>query len=344
MSCFVIAEAGVNHNGSEELALQLIQTTAQAGADAIKFQTFQAESLVAPGAEKAGYQKTNTEEGDQFSMIRELELSRDLHSTLKTRCDELNIEFMSTAFDPASSDFLVDLGIQRIKIPSGEITNLPFIAHLAEKGLPVIMSTGMATLEEVIDAVDVIRTTRQRKNFPEPLEERLTLLHCTSNYPAKTGDINLSAMLTLKAETGLPVGYSDHSEGILVAPLAVALGATIIEKHFTMDRQLPGPDHAASLEPDELQQMIQNIRTTEQVMGSPVKAPTASELPVRDVARRSVTLVRGVSPNETLSEKDLTLLRPGIGILPKDLEKVVGRKIKTDLPQWHTLQWSDLEP
>ncbi len=343
MSCFVIAEAGVNHNGSEDLALQLIETAAQAGADAVKFQTFRAESLVAPGAEKAAYQKTNTQEGDQFSMIRKLELSRDLHRTLKSRCDEQGIEFMSTAFDPASADFLVDLGIQRIKIPSGELTNLPFIAYLAEKGLPVIMSTGMATLEEVIDAVDVIRKTRQRKNFPEPLEERLTLLHCTSNYPAKTKDINLSAMLTLKDETGLTVGYSDHSEGILVAPLAVGLGATVIEKHFTMDRKLLGPDHAASLEPDELQQMIHNIRTVEQVMGSPVKAPTSSELPVRDAARRSLTLTRSISPNETLSEKDLALLRPGNGIPPKELKKVVGCKVKTDLPQWHTLQWSDIQ-
>ena len=343
MSCFVIAEAGVNHNGSEERALQLIQTAAQAGADAVKFQTFKAESLVTPGAEKAEYQKTHTQEGDQFSMIRELELSHEFHGVLKSRCEELGIEFMSTAFDTASADFLMDLGIQRIKIPSGEITNLPYITHLAEQDLPVIMSTGMATLEEVLEAVDVIRQTRQRKKFPEPLEERLTLLHCTSNYPAKAEDINLNAMLTLKNETGLPIGYSDHSEGIVVAPVAAALGAAIIEKHFTMDRKLPGPDHAASLEPDELQQMIHNIRTVEQVMGSPVKAPTPSELPVRDVARRSVTLARNIPRNATLSEKDLVLLRPGNGIAPKDLSKMVGRKVKTDLPQGHTLQWSDLE-
>lgn len=343
MSCFIIAEAGVNHNGSEELALKLVDEASRAGADAVKFQTFRAETLVAPGAEKAEYQKTNTEKSDQFSMIRKLELSRESHQRIKSHCDALGIEFMSTAFDPASADFLVDLGIQRIKIPSGELTHLPFIAHIAEKGLPVIMSTGMATLEEVIEAVEMVRKTRQHKKFSEPLEERLILLHCTSNYPARTEDINLNAMLTLKNETGLPVGYSDHSEGILVAPLAVGLGATVIEKHFTMDRKLPGPDHAASLEPDELQQMIHNIRTVEQAMGSPVKAPTSSELPVRDVARRSVTLTRNMSHNETLSEKDLALLRPGSGIPPKDLEKVVGCKVKTDLPQWHTLHWSDLE-
>ncbi len=343
MSCFVIAEAGVNHNGSEELALQLIEVAAQAGADAVKFQTFRAESLVTPGAEKAEYQKNNTQEGDQFSMIRKLELSQDLHRTLKARCDEQGIEFMSTGFDLDSIDFLVGLGIQRIKIPSGELTNLPFITHLAEKNLPVIMSTGMATLEEVKEAIEVVQTTRQRKKFPEPLAERLTLLHCTSNYPAKSEDINLNAMLTLNKETGLPIGYSDHSEGILVAPLAVGLGATIIEKHFTMDRKLPGPDHAASLEPNELQQMIQNIRTAEQVMGSPVKAPTSSELPVREVVRRSLTLSRSIQRNETLSEKDVVLLRPGNGIPPKDLNKAVGCKVKADLPKGHTLQWSDLE-
>jgi N,N'-diacetyllegionaminate synthase len=343
MSCFVIAEAGVNHNGSEERALKLIEVAAQAGADAVKFQTFRAESLVAPGAEKADYQKANTREGDQFSMIRELELSQDIHNVLKSHCDELGIEFMSTAFDPASADFLVNLGIQRIKIPSGELTNLPFITYLAEKGLPVIMSTGMATLEEVTDAVEVVRKTRQRKNFSEPLEERLTLLHCTSNYPAKTEDINLNAMLTLKDETGLPVGYSDHSEGILVAPVAVGLGATILEKHFTLNRKLPGPDHAASLDPGELRQMIADIRRVEQILGSSKKNPTPSELPVRDAARRSVTLARSIHRNETLSEKDLVLLRPGSGIPPKDLSRAVGCKVKADLPQGHTLQWSDLE-
>jgi len=343
MSCFVIAEAGVNHNGSEELALKLVDEASQAGADAVKFQTFQAESLVVPGAEKADYQKANTPEGDQFSMIRKLELSKDLHNVLKTRCDELGIEFMSTAFDPASADFLVDLGIRRIKIPSGELTNFPFITHLAEKGLPVIMSTGMATLDEVIEAVEVVRKTRQCKNFSEPLEKRLTLLHCTSNYPAKSEDINLNAMLTLQNETGCPVGYSDHSEGILVAPIAVGLGATVIEKHFTTDRKLPGPDHAASLESKELQQMIRNIRTVEQVMGSPAKAPTPSELPVRDAARRSVTLIRNVSRDDTLSKEDLDLLRPGTGIPPKDFDKVLGCKVKSDLPQGHTLQWSELQ-
>ena len=343
MSCFVIAEAGVNHNGSEELALKLVDEASRAGADAVKFQTFRAESLVTPGTEKAEYQKANTQEGDQLSMLQNLELSRQAHQSLKEHCDASGIEFMSTPFDSEAADFLVELGIKRIKIPSGELTNHPFIAHLAGKGLPVIMSTGMATLEEVIEAVEVVQTTRQCKRFPEPLEDRLTLLHCTSNYPTKTEDINLNAMLTLKNETGLPIGYSDHSEGILMAALAVGLGATVIEKHFTMDRKLPGPDHAASLEPDELQQMIRNIRTAEQAMGSSVKAPTPSELPVRDAARRSITLTRNISRNETLSEKDLVLLRPGNGIPPKELSRVIGCKVKADLPQGHTLKWSDLE-
>ncbi|MDH5763289.1 MAG: N-acetylneuraminate synthase [Nitrospinota bacterium] len=343
MSCFIIAEAGVNHNGSEELALKLVDVASQAGADAVKFQTFRAEDLVAPGTEKAEYQKENTEESDQFSMIQNLELSREAHQRLKSHCDTLGIEFMSTPFDSDSADFLVDLGMQRIKIPSGELTNLPFIAYIAEKGLPVIMSTGMSTMDEVLEAVQTVRDARCRKNLPDPLEDILTLLHCTSNYPALPGDIHLNAMLTLKEKTGLPVGYSDHSDGILVAPLAVGLGALVIEKHFTLDRTLPGPDHKASLEPEELNQMIHNIRTVEQVMGSPEKAPTPSELPVRDVARRSVTLARNMACNETLSEKDLVLLRPGNGIPPKDLDRVMGCKVKSDLPQGHTLQWSDLQ-
>ncbi len=341
--CFVIAEAGVNPDGSEETALKLIDAAVRAGADAVKFQTFRAESLVAPGAEKAEYQKTNTGEGDQFSMLQKLELSREAHHRLKKHCDASGIEFMSTPFDAASADFLVELGIKRIKIPSGELTNHPFIAHLAAKGLPVIMSTGMATLDEVLEAMQIIRDTRLQKNLLEPLEDCLTLLHCTSNYPTRLEDINLNAMLTLEKETGLPVGYSDHSEGILVSPIAVALGATVIEKHFTLDRTLPGPDHAASLEPDDLQQMIADIRSVEKVMGSPLKAPVPSEIPIRDATRRSVTLARNISKNDSLSVQDLVLLRPGTGIPPKDISRVAGRKVKTDLPQGHTLQWSDLE-
>ena len=342
MTCFIIAEAGVNHNGSEELALKLIDEAVRAGAEAVKFQTFQAESLVVPGADKAEYQKAQTGEGDQFSMLKQLELSRDLHRRLKDHCDASNIEFMSTAFDMDSADFLVELGIKRIKIPSGELTNHPFIAHLAGKGLPLILSTGMATLDEVLQAMQVVRDVRLRKNFLEPLEGCLTLLHCTSNYPAKIGDINLRAMKTLQEETGLSVGYSDHSEGLLVSPAAVTLGAKVIEKHFTLDRSLPGPDHAASLEPEELKQMIANIRAVEQALGSPVKAPAPSELPVRDAARRSVTLTRNVVQGEALAMNDLALLRPGTGIPPRDLERVAGRAVNANLPKGHTLKWSDL--
>lgn len=342
MSCFIIAEAGVNHNGSEERALQLIDEAVRAGADAVKFQTFQAESLVVPGADKAEYQKVQTGEGDQFSMLQQLELSNESHRRLKDHCDASGIEFMSTPFDPESADFLVELGIQRIKIPSGELTNHPFIAYLTSTGLPIIMSTGMATLDEVLQAMQVVRDTRQRKNLPEPLEECLTLLHCTSNYPAHMDDINLNAMHTLHEKTGLPVGYSDHSEGILIPPVAVALGATVVEKHFTLDRSLPGPDHAASLEPDELQEMVAQIRDVEKALGSPVKAPAEAELPTRDAARRSVTLTRSVTKNESLTADDMALLRPGTGIPPRDMERVTGRKVNADLPKGHTLQWSDL--
>ncbi len=344
MRCFIIAEAGVNHNGSEELALRLVEAAADAGADAVKFQTFRAELLAKPGSEKAVYQKSQTGAGDQLSMLRELELSESQHRLLQPRCEQLGIEFMSTPFDQPSVDFLLDLGVRRLKIPSGELTNHPFLKYISTKGVPLILSTGMASLEEVQDAVQVVRSVREQHAFTEPLAEVLTLLHCTSNYPAAHENVNLRAMQTLHQATGLPVGYSDHTEGILVAPVAAALGAIVIEKHFTLDHSLPGPDHAASLEPDELSEMIRNIRNVETLLGSPEKTPTQSELPVRDVVRRSVTLTRQVSRGHTLTQEDLVLLRPGTGIPPKALEQLIGRTVKTDLPPWHTLCWSDLEP
>ena len=295
MRCFIIAEAGVNHNGSDELALRLVEAAADAGADAVKFQTFRAELLAKPGSEKAVYQKSQTGAGDQLSMLRELELSESQHRLLQPRCEQLGIEFMSTPFDQPSVDFLLDLGVRRLKIPSGELTNHPFLKYISTKGVPLILSTGMASLEEVQDAVQVVRSVREQHAFTEPLAEVLTLLHCTSNYPAARENVNLRAMQTLHQATGLPVGYSDHTEGILVAPVAAALGATVIEKHFTLDHSLPGPDHAASLEPDELSEMIRNIRNVETLLGSSEKTPTQSELLVRDVVRRSVTLTRQVS-------------------------------------------------
>lgn len=342
MTTFFIAEAGVNHNGNDELALQLVEAAARCGADAVKFQTFSAEKLVRKGAEKAEYQKRETGEGDQYSMLKQLEMSEALHRKLLVRCGELGIEFMSTPFDEEAADFLIALGMRHIKIPSGEITNHPFLVHLATKNVPMILSTGMATLDEIHDAIEVIRSVQQQLGFTTPLESMLTVLHCTSNYPAALENVNLRAMTTIAQATGLPVGYSDHTAGITVSVAAVAMGATVIEKHFTLDRNLPGPDHKASLEPDELTEMIARIRDVERALGSSVKQVNASELPVRELVRRSVTLVRGLMAGQTVTRDDVALMRPGNGIPPKDLDAVIGRRVARDIEDGVTLQWTDL--
>lgn len=339
---FVIAEGGVNHNGSEELALQLVDVAADCGADAVKFQTFKADRLVRMGAAKAEYQRRTTGDGDQHSMLRDLELSDDLHRKLIERCAARGIEFMSTAFDEDSADFLVGLGMGRLKVPSGELTNHPFLAHLAAKNLPIILSTGMSTLDEVRESVGIIAAERARRGFSDPLGDVLTILHCTSNYPARLEDVNLRVIPMLIDALGLPVGYSDHTEGILIPAAAVSAGAVVIEKHFTLDRRLPGPDHAASLEPDELAEMVRRVRQVERALGSPEKRPVANEIPVRDLVRRSVTVTRPVRAGVTLSREDIALLRPGDGIPPKDLERVIGRCAAHDLGAGTTLRWSDL--
>lgn len=345
MSTFIIAEAGVNHNGSLDMALRLVEIASNAGADAVKFQTFKAETLVLPGAPKAEYQiKQTGSQGDQFSMVRALELSHEAHEALFKRCRELNIEFMSTAFDVESAEFLARLGMHRVKIPSGELTNRPFIEFLAKQGKPMILSTGMASLDEVADAVGWIEKALLDAGLQTRLQDCLTLLHCTSNYPTALEDVNLRALQTLSERFGLPVGYSDHTAGTRVASLAVAMGATVIEKHFTLDRSLPGPDHQASLEPVELEQMVAEIRATELLLGDGVKQPRASELPVRALVRRSVTLLRAVSAGQALTRADLGLLRPGTGIAPESLEEVVGRRVRDAVPAGHTLAWEDLLP
>jgi N,N'-diacetyllegionaminate synthase len=341
-SVFIIAEAGVNHNGDESLALRLVETAAKCGADAVKFQTFSADKLVTQGAAKAEYQKEATGAGDQYSMLKALEMSEPLHRKLLARCAELGIEFMSTPFDEDAADFLLELGMRRIKIPSGEITNEPFLAFLGAKGAPLILSTGMASLEEITRAVEVIKVARLNAEHSEPLNNALTILHCTSNYPALCNDVNLRAMQTIAAETGLPVGYSDHTLGIAVSTAAVAMGARVIEKHFTLDRNLPGPDHKASLSPDELAQMVRQIRDVEIALGSPIKKPTASELPVRELVRRSVTLVRPLPAGAVITREDVALLRPGTGIAPGALTTVVGKAVLRDIAAGTTLQWADL--
>lgn len=339
---FVIAEAGVNHNGSEELALQLVDIAAQCGADAVKFQTFSADKLVRPGAEKAAYQQAATGDGDQHSMLKQLEMSEILHRKLFARCVEVGIEFMSTPFDEDAVDFLLSLGMHRIKVPSGEITNIPFLRFLAAKNVPLIVSTGMASLAEVQEAVDTIAAERSRLGYGNDLAEMLCILHCTSNYPAAPSDVNLRAMRTMADVTAMPVGYSDHTLGLAVSTAAVALGATVIEKHFTLDKQMSGPDHQASLDPQELAQLIAQIRAVESALGSNEKAPVPSEIPVRALVRRSVTTVRDIAAGAVLKTNDVNLLRPGTGIAPKELESVSGHIAARALPAGTTVTWGDL--
>jgi len=340
--CYIIAEAGVNHNGSEDLAFKLVDAAVDAGADAVKFQTFKAEKLVTRQARKAAYQEVQTGEGDQFAMLKALELSEQVLHHLASYCAGKGIEFLSTPFDEESADFLIDLGCHRLKIPSGELTNTPFLRFLAAKGLPMILSTGMANLDEVAEAVTLIAGVREKQGFVEPLSEILTLLHCTSNYPTPLADVNLRAMQTLAETFHLPVGYSDHTAGTFVAPIARALGAVVLEKHFTLDRAMPGPDHAASLEPDELAQMVRRIHDTDVLLGSPEKAPTGPELEVRIAARRSVTLAQDVAAGVVLTPAMLTLMRPGDGIPPAELEAVVGRTLRRAKQAGETLRQGDL--
>lgn len=341
-SCFIIAEAGVNHNGSVDMAHQLIDVAADAGTDAVKFQTFKAIKLARPGAQKADYQQQNTSDSnDQLAMLQKLELPDSVYPELIAHCEERGIQFMSTPFDYESAQMLVLLGMSIIKIPSGEITNLPFLKSLAGFDLPIILSTGMSSLDEVDEAIDAISEVWQQKHIP--IHQKLTLLHCTSNYPAQSQDVNLRAMLTMADQFKLPVGYSDHTLGTTISIAAVAMGAAVIEKHFTLDCKLEGPDHRASLSPEMLRQMVIQIREVESALGSDVKAPTNAELPIREVARRSVTLTNPVSAGQLIESHELTLMRPGNGIAPKFFQSLVGKRYKRDLPAWTTLTWEDIQ-
>ncbi len=319
MSVLIIAEAGVNHNGDLDTARQLVAAAAAAGADIVKFQTFSARKLVTSGAAKAAYQiaTTGNQEG-QLDMIRKLELSRQDHEVLIDECRRHGIRFFSTAFDTDSFDMLMDMGLDQVKIPSGELTNLPLLRHMTRHGLPVMLSTGMATLGEVEAAVDVI----ERNGTPR---QRITVLHCTTEYPAPMEDVNLHAMLSMKAAFGVEVGYSDHTPGIEIPVAAVALGATIIEKHFTLDRNLPGPDHKASLEPDQFKAMVDAIRNVEVALGDGIKRPSASELKNKPIARKSLVAARHIRAGERFSAENLAAKRPGTGISPMQWDDVIGR-------------------
>lgn len=324
MSTLVIAEAGVNHNGDLSMAKALIEAAAAAGADMVKFQTFVASRIIAPEAPKAEYQKSTTGLAEsQRDMVRRLELSRGDHVVLIEHCKRCGIRFFSAAFDEESFDLLIELGLDRIKIPSGEITNLPLMRHMTRLGLPVLLSTGMARLGEIEDAIDVI----EQAGTPRSM---ITVLHCTTEYPAPMWEVNLRAMAGMRAALGVEVGYSDHTPGIEVPIAAVALGATVIEKHFTLDRTLPGPDHQASLEPGELKAMVAAIRNVEQALGEGRKRPTDSELKNRLIARKSLVASRAIAVGERFGAANLTAKRPGSGISPMRWDEVVGRQAPRD--------------
>ena len=325
MKTYIIAEAGVNHNGSLKLAKQLIETAKASGADCVKFQTFNARNMISGHAEKAEYQKKHTgSDESQYEMVKKLELSFDDFTELHKYCNEVGIEFLSTPFDPDSIDFLKSLGMKRWKIPSGEITNLPHLIKIAQLGEPVILSTGMSRMEEVGRAIKILK---------ENGSVDITLLHCTTEYPAPFADVNLRAMLSMRDEFGLPVGYSDHSEGIEVPIAAAALGAVVIEKHFTLDKSMEGPDHRASLEPQELKAMVGSIRNIELAMGSGIKDVANSERKNMVIARKSIVAKRYIAQGEILSEENLTVKRPGSGISPMMWFDVLGQSAKRDFKE-----------
>lgn len=331
---FIIAEAGVNHNGSLDLALQLVDAAKASGADAVKFQTFRADLLATRSAHKAAYQERTTEKAEsQFEMLRRLELDAAAHRLLIDHCQQIGIQFLSSAFDAQSADLLAAMNVPLYKVPSGEITNLPFLQHLASKGRPLILSTGMSTLGEVEEAVHVMQAAGATQ---------LTLLHCITEYPAPYAEVNLRAMQTLRVAFSLPVGYSDHTPGIDIAIAAVALGAEVIEKHFTLDRSLPGPDHAASLEPVELQQMVTAIRHVEAALGNGIKAPAPCELPNLSVARKSVVAARELPSGHQLAIGDLDIKRPGTGLAPKLLPALIGRTLGASVVKDEIISWKHL--
>ncbi len=321
----IIAEAGVNHNGCIETAKQLIDVAAAAGVDYVKFQTFKASKLVTKSAARADYQNTNTKNTDsQFEMLQKLELSDADHMELIAYCERKNIKFLSTGFDLDSLKFLSDIGITLSKIPSGEITNLPYLEKVAELYTEFILSTGMATMQEVKDAYQVLINAGIKP-------EKITILHCNTEYPTPMQDVNLKAMLHIGQELNTAIGYSDHTLGIEVPIAAVALGATVIEKHFTLDRELPGPDHKASLEPEELKAMVNAIRNIEKAMGgSGIKEPSPSELKNRPIARKSIIAGKTIKKGEVFSEENLAIKRPGTGVSPMNWKNIMGKIANQD--------------
>jgi len=321
----IIAEAGVNHNGDLKLAKQLIEVAADAGADIVKFQTFSAEGLTTKFAAQAEYQSRNFSES-QYTMLKRLELTESMHDELIEHCKKFSIKFLSTGFDIKDVDFLIQLGIDLIKIPSGEITNLPYLRHAGSLGLPVILSTGMATLGEIESALLALETAGVSRN-------QITVLHCNTEYPTPMPDVNLKAMVNISNAFNVKVGYSDHTLGIEIAIAATALGASVIEKHFTLSRDLPGPDHSASLEPDELKAMVTAIRNIEMALGDGVKHPTPSELKNKPVARKSLVANVAIRAGEKFSSENVSAKRPGTGISPMRWDEIIGKVASRDFDE-----------
>ena len=332
---FIVAEAGVNHNGDLELARRLVDAAAAASADAVKFQTFRTETLVSRAAPKAAYQRETTGAGEgQGEMLRRLELGAEEHRRLVEHCAKRGILFFSAPFDEGSADLLEALGVAVYKVPSGEITNLPLLRHVASKRRPIILSTGMSTLDDVERAVAAIR---------EAGDPGLGLLHCLSAYPAPVAEVNLRAMDTLRDRFGCPVGFSDHTLGIEIALAAVARGATIIEKHLTLDKSLPGPDHRASLDPGEFAELVRCVRSVEAALGDGRKRPMPSEVDTAAVARKSLVAARAIKAGEVLSGETVAIKRPGTGIAPADLDRALGRRVRRDLAADEVIVWEALE-
>ncbi|MFH6969602.1 N-acetylneuraminate synthase [Flavobacterium sp. FlaQc-28] len=335
----IIAEAGVNHNGDIEIAKKLIDAAVEAGVDYVKFQTFKADNLVSKSAKKATYQSVNINDGDdsQYTMLKNLELSHENHLELMSYCSERNINFFSTAFDVEGVNYLNDLGLTFFKIPSGEISNYPYLKAVALCKKPVIMSTGMCSENDIEKALEVLVKFGLSKDM-------ISILHCNTEYPTPMKDVNLKAMLSIKEKFQTPIGYSDHTLGIEVPVAAVALGAKIIEKHFTLDKTLPGPDHVASLEPNELKEMVLAIRNIElAVSGDGEKAPSESETKNIAIARKSIHLTKNLQKGHILTDDDLIPLRPGDGISPMEWEKVIGKKLNTDKTEFDKLLFCDIQ-
>ena len=332
--CFIIAEAGVNHNGELELAKKLVDIAVTAHADAVKFQTYIAEGVVTSGTDIADYARDNIGKNmKQIDMLKKYELTYNDFTTLKEYCDKKNIIFLSSPHSFDAIDFLQDL-VPVYKFGSGDLTNLPALQYAAKKNKPLLLGTGMATLTEVKEAIRAITSLGNTQ---------IILLHCTTSYPCSYEDVNLRAMMTMQHELDCLVGYSDHTSGILVPPLAVALGATVLEKHFTLDKTLSGPDHIASLEPKELTEMIRQIRDVEKILGSPEKKPTDSEKLIMDNVRKSIVAGKNIRKGEIIEKKMLMVKRPGIGISPADIEKIIGKKTKRDISIDEILRWDMVE-